>query len=82
MEFVDLLKNPEKYKELGARPPKGVLLLGILGVQWLDFFPWIFLLFTLLKSNNVTVILPLGKMLLILSQGNFFSVAFITVLHY
>ena len=28
MEFVDLLKNPEKYKEMGAKPPKGALLLG------------------------------------------------------
>lgn len=28
MEFVDFLKNPEKYKKLGARIPKGVLLSG------------------------------------------------------
>ena len=28
MEFVDLLKNPNKYKELGAKPPKGAILLG------------------------------------------------------
>ena len=28
MEFVDLLKNPDKYKELGAKPPKGAILLG------------------------------------------------------
>ncbi|XP_076056662.1 SPG7 matrix AAA peptidase subunit, paraplegin [Oratosquilla oratoria] len=28
MEFVDLLKNPEHYRELGARTPKGALLLG------------------------------------------------------
>lgn len=27
-EFVDFLKNPEKYKKLGARIPKGVLLSG------------------------------------------------------
>ena len=27
-EFVDYLKSPEKYKELGARPPKGAILLG------------------------------------------------------
>ena len=27
-EVVDLLKNPEKYKKLGARTPKGVLLVG------------------------------------------------------
>ena len=27
-EFVDYLKNPDKYKELGARPPKGALLTG------------------------------------------------------
>ena len=27
-EVVDYLKNPEKYKQLGARIPKGVLLLG------------------------------------------------------
>lgn len=28
MEFVDYLKNPERYKKLGAKVPKGVLLLG------------------------------------------------------
>lgn len=28
MEFVELLKHPEKYTVLGAKPPKGVLLLG------------------------------------------------------
>jgi len=28
LEFVDLIKNPEKYIELGAKPPKGALLLG------------------------------------------------------
>lgn len=28
MEFVDFLKNPEKYRELGAKVPKGALLLG------------------------------------------------------
>ncbi|XP_054707675.1 paraplegin-like [Uloborus diversus] len=28
MEFVDYLKQPEKYKVLGAKIPKGVLLLG------------------------------------------------------
>lgn len=28
MEFVDYLKSPEKYKMLGAKVPKGVLLLG------------------------------------------------------
>lgn len=27
-EFVDFLKNPQKYKELGARIPKGALLSG------------------------------------------------------
>ncbi len=27
-EIVDFLKNPKKYKEIGARIPKGVLLLG------------------------------------------------------
>lgn len=27
-EFVDYLKNPEKYKELGAKPPKGAILFG------------------------------------------------------
>ena len=27
-EFVDYLENPAKYKELGAKPPKGALLLG------------------------------------------------------
>lgn len=28
MEFVDCLRKPEKYKELGAKPPKGAILLG------------------------------------------------------
>lgn len=28
MEFVDYLKNPERYKKLGAKVPKGALLLG------------------------------------------------------
>jgi spastic paraplegia protein 7 len=27
-EFVDYLKHPEKYRELGAKPPKGALLTG------------------------------------------------------
>merc|ERR1719245_1334242 len=27
-EFVDYLKNPDKYKVLGAKPPKGALLTG------------------------------------------------------
>ena len=30
-EVVDFLKNPEKYKKLGARTPKGVLLVGPAG---------------------------------------------------
>ncbi len=30
-EIVDFLKNPEKYKKLGARPPKGVMLVGPAG---------------------------------------------------
>jgi len=28
LEFVDCLKNPEKYVELGAKPPKGAILFG------------------------------------------------------
>merc|ERR1719468_343112 len=28
LEFVDCLKNPAKYMELGAKPPKGAILLG------------------------------------------------------
>lgn len=28
MEFVDFLKRPEKYKDLGAKIPKGALLVG------------------------------------------------------
>merc|ERR1719225_1441321 len=28
LEFVDCLKNPDKYNELGAKPPKGAILLG------------------------------------------------------
>jgi ATP-dependent 26S proteasome regulatory subunit len=28
MEFVDFLKRPEKYRELGATIPKGALLVG------------------------------------------------------
>ena len=31
-EVVDFLKNPEKYRKLGARAPKGVLLVGPSGV--------------------------------------------------
>lgn len=31
MEVVDFLKNPEKYRKLGARIPKGVLLVGPAG---------------------------------------------------
>lgn len=31
-EIVDFLKNPEKYRKLGARIPKGVLLIGASGV--------------------------------------------------
>ena len=31
-EIVDFLKNPEKYRKLGARIPKGVLLVGASGV--------------------------------------------------
>ncbi len=27
-EVVDFLKNPDRYKSLGARIPKGVLLVG------------------------------------------------------
>jgi cell division protease FtsH len=28
MEIVDFLKNPKKYKDIGAKIPKGVLLVG------------------------------------------------------
>ena len=28
MEIVDFLKGPERYRQLGARIPKGVLLVG------------------------------------------------------
>jgi cell division protease FtsH len=31
-EIVDFLKNPEKYRKVGARTPKGVLLVGPAGV--------------------------------------------------
>ncbi len=31
-EIVDFLKNPEKYRKLGARTPKGILLVGPSGV--------------------------------------------------
>jgi len=31
-EVVDFLKNPTKYKNIGARTPKGVLLVGLAGV--------------------------------------------------
>lgn len=32
MEVVDFLKNPKKYQKMGARTPKGVLLVGPAGV--------------------------------------------------
>ena len=32
MEVVDFLKHPEKYRKMGARAPKGVLLVGPAGV--------------------------------------------------
>ena len=32
LEIVDFLKNPKKYKKIGARTPKGVLLFGPAGV--------------------------------------------------
>lgn len=32
LEIVDFLKNPQKYRKLGARIPKGVLLVGPAGV--------------------------------------------------
>lgn len=32
IEIVDFLKNPQKYRKLGARTPKGVLLIGPSGV--------------------------------------------------
>jgi len=32
VEIVDFLKHPEKYRKIGARPPKGVLLFGPSGV--------------------------------------------------
>jgi cell division protease FtsH len=28
VEIVDFLKNPRKYNEIGARVPKGVILVG------------------------------------------------------
>ena len=28
MEFVDILKNPERYTKLGAKIPRGALLVG------------------------------------------------------
>ena len=37
-EFVDYLENPAKYKELGAKPPKGALLLGPPGMEIFSFF--------------------------------------------
>ena len=33
MEIVDFLKNPQKYIEMGARIPKGVLLVGRPGTR-------------------------------------------------
>ncbi len=32
LEIVDFLKNPQKYRQIGARTPKGVLLVGPSGV--------------------------------------------------
>lgn len=34
MEFVDYLKRPEKYQALGAKVPKGALLLGPPGMLY------------------------------------------------
>ncbi len=38
-EFVDYLKHPEKYRILGAKPPKGALLTGPPGVSVIKLFP-------------------------------------------
>lgn len=34
MEFVDFLKNPNKYKDLGAKIPKGALLVRAAEALW------------------------------------------------
>jgi hypothetical protein len=40
MEFVDFLKKPDKYKDLGAKIPKGALLVGPPGTGELLVNAW------------------------------------------
>ena len=46
-EIVDFLKHPRKYRKLGARTPKGVLLFG---PQWRDRSSWRCLLVLVLRE--------------------------------
>jgi len=34
MEFVNFLKNPQQYIDLGAKIPKGAMLTGIIHNKW------------------------------------------------
>merc|ERR1712097_31101 len=38
MEFVDILQNPERYTKLGAKIPKGALLVGPPGSGFIEMF--------------------------------------------
>lgn len=37
MEFVNFLKNPQQYLDLGAKIPKGAILTGIITLHFIDF---------------------------------------------